>query len=88
MPTRNDSKKLNRQKPQAMNRLGGREVIGPNVFTLSMGEFLWKVGLLVAATMIAALEEARSKGNELAHWPKSSCLSLGFFFWPKEQTLP
>ena len=46
------------KRPQATNRLGNRERVGPNVFTLSMGEFLWKVGLLVAARMIAALEEA------------------------------
>ena len=36
------------------------------VFTLREGEFLWIVGLLVAAMMIAAPEEAWSKGNELA----------------------
>ena len=38
--------------------LDNREGVYPDVFTLKMGEFLWKVGLLVAATMIAALEEA------------------------------
>ena len=47
--------------------LGKREGIGPNVFTLRWGESLWKVGLLFAAMMIAASEEARSKGNELDH---------------------
>ena len=46
------------QKPQATDRLGDRERVEPNVFTLSMVVLLWKVGLLVAATMIAALEEA------------------------------
>ena len=51
---------------QATNRLDNREGIEPNVFPLSRGEFVWKVGLLVAATMIAALEEAWPKCNELA----------------------
>ena len=46
------------KRPQATNRLGNREGVYPNVFTLRQGELLWKVGLLVAATMIAALEEA------------------------------
>ena len=58
MPTQDDSSNQNRQKPQATHRLGNKEGIEPNVFTLRMGEFLWKVGLLVAATMIAAFEEA------------------------------
>ena len=31
------------------------------------GDFLWKVGLLVADTMIAAPEEDLSKDNRLAH---------------------
>ena len=35
-----------------------REGVYPDVFTMRWGEFLWKVGLLVAATMIAASEEA------------------------------
>ena len=47
----------NRQRPQATNRFGNREGVYPDVFTLSMGEFLWKVVLLVAATMIAASQE-------------------------------
>ena len=46
------------KRPQATNRMGNREGVEPDVFTLRMGEFLWKVGLLVAATTIAALEEA------------------------------
>ena len=46
------------KRPQATNRLGDREGVYPNVFNLRMGEFLRTVGLLVAATMIAALEEA------------------------------
>ena len=54
----NDSLTQNRQKSHATNRLGNREGIGPNVFTLRWREFLWNVGLLVAATMIAASEEA------------------------------
>ena len=58
MLTQNDSLNQNRQNPQATKRLGNREGIGPGVFTLSMGAFLWKVGLLVTATMIAASEEA------------------------------
>ena len=51
------TKVASRQKPQATNRLGNRERVEPDVFTLSMGDFLWKVGLLVAATMIAALQD-------------------------------
>ena len=46
------------KRPQATNRLGNREGVYPNVFTLEWGEFSWKIGLLVAATMIAASEEA------------------------------
>ena len=46
------------KRPQATNRLGNREGVYPNVFTLRMGEFLRKVGILVAATMIAVSEEA------------------------------
>ena len=53
-----DSLDRNRQKPQATNRLGNREGVEPNILTLRWGEFLWKVGILVAATMIAASEEA------------------------------
>ena len=46
------------QRPHATNRFGNREGEYPDVFTLRLGDFLWKVGLLVAATMIAELEEA------------------------------
>ena len=52
-----DRKNRNRQKATATNKLGNREGVYPDVFTLSKGEFLWKVGLLVSATMIAASEE-------------------------------
>ena len=37
-----------------------------------MGEFLWIVGLQVAATMVAASGEARLKGSELANLPGQS----------------
>ena len=46
------------ERPQAMNSFGNRVGVYPDVFTLSMGEFLWKVGLLVTATAIAASNEA------------------------------
>ena len=53
-----DRTNQNRQKAKATNMLGNREGVYPDVFTLRKGEFLLKVGLLVAATMIAASEEA------------------------------
>ena len=58
MPTQKTGRIETGKRPKAMNRLGNREGIEPDVFTLRWGEFSWKVGLLVAATMIAALEEA------------------------------
>ncbi len=58
MPTRKTGQIGTGKKPQATNRLGNREGVYPDVLTLRMAEFLWKVGLLVTATMIAALEEA------------------------------
>ena len=58
MPTRKTGQIGTGKRPQATNRLGNRESVYPNVFTLRMGEFSWKVGLLVAATMIVVLEEA------------------------------
>ena len=72
----NDSSSWYRQKPQATNRLGNREGIRLNVFTLSLGEFSWKLGLLVAATIIAASEEAWSKGNEHCWLAKRALASL------------
>ena len=58
MPTQKTGRIGTGKRPQAADRLGNREGAYPDVFTLSMGEFSWKVGLLVAATMIAASEEA------------------------------
>ena len=46
------------KRPHATNRFGDREGVYLDVFTLRLGEFLWIVGLLVAATMIAASGEA------------------------------
>ena len=46
------------KRPHATNRFGDREGVYHDVFILRLGEFLWIVALLVAATMIAALEEA------------------------------
>ena len=58
MPTRKKGRIGTGKRPQATNRLDNKEVVYPDVFTLRLGEFLWKVALLVAATMIAASEEA------------------------------
>ena len=46
------------KRPQATHRLGNRESVYPIVLTFRMGEFVWKVGILVAARMIAVSEEA------------------------------
>ena len=66
MPTQETSRIRTGKRPQATNRLGNSKGVYPDGFTLSIGEFLWIVGLLVAARMIAASEEAWSKGNELS----------------------
>ena len=58
MPTRVTGRIGTGKRPHATNRLGNREGVYPDVFTLGWGEFLWIVGLLVAATMIAASEGA------------------------------
>ncbi len=58
MPTRDTGRIGTGDRPQATNRLGKREGVYLDVFTLRLGEFLWIVGLLVAATMIAASVEA------------------------------
>ena len=58
MPTQETGQIGTGKKPQATNRLDNKARVELDVFTLSMGDFLWKVGLLVAATMIAASEEA------------------------------
>ena len=58
MPTRKTGRIGTGKRPQARNMLGNREGVYPDVFNLREREFLWKVGLLVAATMIAATEEA------------------------------
>ena len=46
------------KRPQATDRVGNGEGVYLDVFTLRLGEFLWIVGLKVAATMIAASGEA------------------------------
>ena len=58
MPIRETGRIGAGKSPQATNRLGNREGVYPDAFTLRLGEFSWKVGLLVAATMKAASEEA------------------------------
>ena len=72
MPTQDTGRIRIVNRPQATNRLGKREGVYLNVFTLRLGEFSWIVGLQVAATMIAASGEARSKGSELANLPRQS----------------
>ena len=58
MPTQGAGQIGAGKRPQATNRLGRREGVYLDVFTLRLGEFLWIVGLKVAATMIAASGEA------------------------------
>ncbi len=58
MPTQGTGQIGAGKRPHATNRLGKREGVYLDVFTLRLGECLWIVGLKVAATMIAASGEA------------------------------
>ena len=64
-----------------------QSVVDP--FTLDWGEFLWTFGLLVAATMIAALsvQEAGSKDIEESVALAQKESFVGYFLWPQMEHL-
>ncbi len=55
MPTQDTGQIGTGNRPQTTNRIGNREGVYLDVFTLRWGEFFWTLGLSVAATMIAVL---------------------------------